>query len=158
MSLGDRVEQVLRCPAPTCGQKADVEFLISELPVNRVGAVQRWYEFDLSEPARRDDSKSNHVVLRLPTGQDLEAILDCKEVNPALANTRLFARIIRSLGRSTVDESAARDLSLRIRHEITAWLKSITPGPLLKIEIQCPHCGADMSYPFDLYGFFLPNG
>jgi len=48
--------------------------------------------------------------------------------------------------------------SIEMMREITAWLKSITPGPLLKVEIQCPHCGADMSYPFDLYGFFLPNG
>src|SRR5262249_34348279 len=27
--LGDQVEQVMRCPMPACGQKADVEFLIS---------------------------------------------------------------------------------------------------------------------------------
>lgn len=156
--LGDQVEQVMRCPAPACGQKADVEFLISELPVRRVKAVQPVYEFDLTEPLRREDPRSGHVVLRLPTGNDLEAILDCKDVNPAMANTKLFARIVRMFGREGFSEAAARELPMRARQEITAFLKTVTPGPELKVEIQCPHCGADMSYPFDLYGFFLPNG
>lgn len=156
--LGDQVEQVLRCPAVACGQKADVEFLISELPVRRVNAVQRWYEFDLSEAARKGDPKSTHVVLRLPTGQDLEAILDCKDVNPAVANTRLFSLVVKTLGREGLNEASARELSLKTRHEITDLLNKITPGPVLKIEIQCPHCGTDMCYPFDLYGFFLPSG
>jgi hypothetical protein len=158
ISLGDRVEQVMRCPAPACGQKADVEFLISELPVRRVKAVQPLYEFELSEPLRKDDPKSGHVALRLPTGHDLEAILDCKDVNPAMANTKLFARIVKKLDREPLSEAVARELSLRTRYEITAFLNKITPGPELKIEVQCPHCRADMSYPFDLYGFFLPNG
>jgi hypothetical protein len=43
ISLGDEVEQVMRCPAAACGQKADVEFLISELPVRRLKAVQPLY-------------------------------------------------------------------------------------------------------------------
>jgi hypothetical protein len=156
--LGDQVEQVMRCPAPACGQKADVEFLISELPVRRVKTVQPVYEFDLSEPLRKDDPRSGHVALRLPTGLDLEAILDCKDVNPAMANTKLFARVVKKLGREPLSEAAARELPMRARQEITAFLKTITPGPELKVEIQCPHCGVDMSYPFDLYGFFLPNG
>jgi hypothetical protein len=158
ISLGDEVEQVMRCPAAACGQKADVEFLISELPVRRLKAVQPLYEFELSAPLRKDDPKSGHVVLRLPTGLDLEAVLDCKDVNPAMANTKLFARIVKKLGREGLSEAMARDLSMRARQEITSFLKEIAPGPDLKIEIQCPHCRADMSYPFDLYGFFLPNG
>jgi len=156
--LGDRVEQVLRCPIPACGKKADVEFLISELPVRRAQAAQLWYEFDLTEPARQGDSTSTRVVPRLPTGQDLETIMDCKDVNPAMANTKLFPRIVKTLGREGLDEATARELPLKTRNEITEFLKRITPGPELKVEIGCPHCGADMSYPFDLYGFFLPNG
>ena len=78
--------------------------------------------------------------------------------NPAIANTKLFARIVKKLGRESLNEAAVRELSLRTRSEITAFLNKITPGPELKIEVQCPHCRGDMSYPFDLYGFFLPNG
>ena len=156
--LGDQVEQVMKCAVPACGKKADVEFLISELPVRRAQAVQPFYEFDLSEPLQKDDPRTAHVVLRLPAGRDLEAILDCKDVNPALANTKLFARIVKRLGREGLSEAAARELPMRTRLEISAFLARITPGPELKIEIQCPHCGSDMSYPFDLGSFFLPNG
>ncbi|HEX2330567.1 MAG TPA: hypothetical protein VHN74_17725 [Candidatus Angelobacter sp.] len=156
--LGDMVEQVMRCPVVTCGRKADVEFLISELPVRRAKAVQPFYEFELSEPLRKEDPRSAQVVLRLPAGRDLEAILDCRDANPALANTKLFARIIKRLGREALSEGMARALPMRARQEIAAFLKKISPGPELKIEIQCPNCGGDMSYPFDLNSFFLPNG
>jgi len=158
IALGDRVEQVLRCPAPACGQKADVEFMISELRIRRVATVQPEYQFEFSAAPRKGDPASTLAVLRLPTGRDLEAILDCKDVNPALANTKLFARILKKLGRARIDEEVAREIPLKLRQELTAFLRQITPGPELNVEIQCPHCGADMSYPFDLYGFFLPNG
>ena len=82
ISLGDQVEQVMRCPTPACGKKADVEFLISELPVRRVKTVQPQYEFELSESLRKDDPKSGTVALRLPTGLDLEAILDSQRREP----------------------------------------------------------------------------
>jgi len=158
MAMGDQVEQVMRCPSVNCAEKADVEFQISELQVRRLEAIDPQYEFELSEPARKDDPKSQTVVLRLPSGQDQEAILDSKDLNPAVANTRLFARIVKKLGRRGLDEAEARGLPLKARHEITAFLRKISPGPDLEIDIQCPHCGHDMSFPFDLYGFFLPNG
>jgi hypothetical protein len=158
IAMGDRVEQVMRCPAATCGEKADVEFQISELQVRRVETVQLEYEFELSEPARKDDPKSKVVSLRLPTGRDQEAILDGKDLNPAVANTRLFARIVKKLGRRGLDEQEARDLPLKVRQEMTTFLRRLSPGPDLDIDIQCPHCRGDMSFPFDLYSFFLPNG
>jgi hypothetical protein len=158
MAMGDRVDQVMRCPSLACAEKADVEFQISELQVRRVEAVDPQYEFELSEPVRKDDPKSKIVVLRLPTGQDQESILDSKDLNPAVANTRLFTRIVKRLGQRGLDEAEARDLPLKARHEITAFLRKMSPGPNLEIDIQCPHCGYDMSFPFELYGFFLPNG
>src|SRR5262245_40229779 len=121
IAVGDKVEQVMRCPALACGQKADVEFGISELPVRRTTAVQQEYELELSEPARKDDPKSRIVVLRMPTGHDQEAILDGKDPNPAAANTRLFARIVKRLGRKGLDEEEARNLPLKIRHELTSF-------------------------------------
>src|SRR5262249_34866939 len=132
--------------------------LISEMPVRRAQAVRPFYEFDLSEPLVKGDPRSAHVVLRLPSGRDLEAIFDFKDANPAVANTKLFSRIVKRLGRDSLSEAGARDLPMKSRHEITAFLQRVTPGPELKIEIQCPHCGGDMSYPFDLDSFFLPNG
>jgi hypothetical protein len=159
MTLGDKVEQVLRCPSTGCGRKADVEFLISELPVRRVEAVLPQYEFTLSEVALAGDDTSHRGALRLPTGRDHEALLDANQRNPAATNTRLLSRILLGLGRSgSLSEDAARGLPMRARLEIGRFLQAISPGPDLTIDIQCPHCGTDMSYPFDLYAFFLPSG
>jgi hypothetical protein len=159
IALGDKVEQILRCTHIGCGRKADVEFLISELPVRRVEAALARHEFTLSEPAFAEDDTSHRGALRLPTGRDHEAILEASQQNLAVANTRLLSRIVLRLGRSTsLSEEAVRGLALRTRQEIGRFLHAITPGPDLTIDIQCPHCGADMTYPFDLYGFFLLNG
>jgi hypothetical protein len=159
MALGDKVEQVLRCFRIGCGRKADVEFLISELPVRRIEAALARYDFTLSEPAFAGDDTSHRGALRLPTGRDHEAILQASQQNPSVANTRLLSRILLRLGRSaSPSEEAVRGLALRTRQEIGQFLHAITPGPDLTIDIQCPHCGADMTYPFDLYAFFLPSG
>lgn len=159
MALGDKVEQVMRCPRTECGQKADVEFLISELPVCRVDAAQARYEFTLTEAALPGDQTSHRGALRLPTGRDHETILGVNQHNAAVVNTRLLSRIILRLGQSqSLSEEAVRALPLRARQEIVRFLHGVMPGPNLNIEIQCPHCGTDMTYPFDLYAFFLPNG
>lgn len=158
MTLGDKVEQVLRCPQKACGKKADVEFLISEIPVRRADAVLPRYDFTLSRPAWSEDDSSSKGSLRLANGGDHEALLAVEDQNPATVRSRLFSRIIVRLGRgSGLEESAARALPLDLRREISAFLESITPGPDLTIEIQCPHCGADMTYPFDLSAFFLTS-
>ena len=77
-TVGDRVNQVMRCPNPACAQKVDVEFFLSELAVKRVETVRPSYDLVLSSPAFADDATSNRGAFRLPTGKDqadLEAFL-----------------------------------------------------------------------------------
>ncbi|HYJ78919.1 MAG TPA: hypothetical protein VEW03_04935 [Longimicrobiaceae bacterium] len=159
LAVGDHVHQVMRCPAPGCGERVDVEFRISEIPVRRAERLQARYPFTLSRPAWDDDESSDRGTLRLPTGRDQEAIAELADASPGEANTRLLSRIVLSLGERTgIDEEAARELPLRVRREIGAALERLAPGPDLQVVIQCPHCGADMSYPFDLHDFFLTSG
>jgi hypothetical protein len=156
ITMGDQVHQVMRCPNTACGEKVDVEFLVSEIPVKRVDQLQATYEFELSCPAITDDERSHRGFLRLPTGRDQSAIADMSNVNPAAANTRLFSRIVLSLGkRETIDEELVRALSMKVRSEITAFLRDVSPGPDLTIDTQCPHCGSGIMYPFDLCDFFF---
>lgn len=156
MTIGDDVHQVMRCPAPACGQKVDVEFCIAEIPVRRAESLQREYEVRLSRPAWPGDDRSDCAALRLPTGRDQEAIADLADENPAAANSRLFARLLTRLGRAArPDEEAVRALPMKLRRELADFLRRTVPGPDLRIEARCPHCGADMTYPFDLEDFFL---
>lgn len=156
ITLGDEVLQVLRCPDPACGRKVDVEFLISELPVARAETLAESYETTLSRPALADDPGSDRVVLRLPTGRDQRAVAELAGASPGHATTRLLSRVVLRLGtRDGLDEAAARELPFAVRGELTAWLRTHAPGPDLTIEIGCPFCGADMTYPFDLQSFFF---
>jgi hypothetical protein len=156
MNVSDKVEEVVRCPRPGCGEKADVEFSISELEVRRAENIRARYDFTFAEPAFADDPDSMRGGFRPPTGSDQEAVAELGDINVAAANTRLFSRVLLNLGRrAPVSEADVRAMPLKIRRELSAFIANHSPGPNLDIEVQCPHCGADMTYPFDLYGFFL---
>lgn len=156
MNIGDYVHQVMRCPERSCGKKADVEFSVSELAVRSVDKVKPSYGLTLSRPALPDVPHSDQVRLRFPNGEDQEYVLSISDLNTGTANTKLFSRILLKVGQLTdIDEDITRALSLKARVEITDFLRNQVPGPDLNIDIQCPYCGTDMSYPFDLHSFFF---
>jgi hypothetical protein len=153
IEVGDAVHQVLRCPAPSCAKKVDLDFSISELPVRRVEQVHDGYELSLEGAEGPLAARA-----RLPSGADLEAVWPLLAVNAAEANTRLYSRLLQRVdGMPRLDEPALRAMPLRLRNQLAQFIASASPGPDLGIEISCPHCGADMSYRFDLTGFFLPS-
>ena len=145
--LGDAVHQVARCPA--CARKVDVDLLISELPLRAAPTAAAQFEVRLLDGS---------LQLRWPTGADQAAIEGLALANPAAANTRLFSRIVLDIdGRGAPSEDAVRAWSLARRQALASWLEQHLPGPDLYLDLACPHCQADMSYGFDLYGFFLPS-
>lgn len=151
LDLGDAVHQVMRCPS--CRQKVDVDLLISELPVRRLSEPQPAWALRLDagpEPVE--------VLVRLPRGDDQAAIEALALSNPAAANTRLFARLVLDVeGRGAPTEDEVRGWPVARRAQLSAWLEAHAPGPDLFLDLDCPHCHADMSYVFDLPGFFLPS-
>jgi hypothetical protein len=154
IDVGDHVHQVMRCPSAACRKKVDVDFLVSEIAVARATAVLPSYRVQLGEGAT-----ATNVLVRLPSGRDQEAIAPLAASNPAAANTRLFSRVVLRWGDSgPLDEEAARALPLKQRQQLAAFLDRTAPGPDLRIDVQCPLCGADMAYRFDLHGFFLSSG
>jgi len=153
LDLGDAIHQVARCPH--CASKVDVDFLISELPLR---------------PAPEPGADGLHAVhigqhtlyLRTPTGADQEAVETLALHNPAAANTRLFSRLVQRIEgpgghEGAPDEAATRAWPMARRQALAQWLQSQLPGPDLYLDLACPHCQSDMSYVFDLHGFFLPR-
>lgn len=154
LEVGDHVHEVVRCRARECAKKVDVEFLISELPVRQLDVLSEHYMVPLS-----DERGVSHLAkLRLPTGADLAAVAPLLEGNPGAANTRLYSRLVQSIeGFQAASEEQVRGLPMRLRTQIAAFVDRHAPGPDLQIDIACPHCGGDLSYPFDLRGFFLSS-
>lgn len=151
LDLGDAVHQVMRCPG--CQQKVDVDLLISELPVRRLHQTQAAWT------VRLDAAPSSvECTVRLPRADDRTAIETLALANPAAANTRLFARLVQDVdGRGAPTEDEVRNWPVARRAQLSAWLEAHAPGPDLFLDLSCPHCHADMSYVFDLHGFFLPS-
>jgi hypothetical protein len=117
------------------------------------------YDLDFGEPAYSDDATSTRGRVRFPTGQDHAAVLPWIASNPARANSALFTRVVSQVGRrARLTEDDARAMSMRVRRQITDFLDASAPGPDLRIDIVCPHCGNDMSYEFDLVDFFFFGG
>jgi hypothetical protein len=147
LDLGDAVHQVLRCTH--CGGKADIDFLISEMPLRRADAPAALHHVELGDCS---------VWLRLPTGADQAAVEALALANPAAANTRLYARIVHDVdGAGPPSEDEVRAWPLPRRARLAAWLAQALPGPDLLLDLACPHCQGDISYAFDVNGFFLPN-
>lgn len=147
LELGDAVHQVVRCPA--CAGKVDVDLLISELPLRAATPAASQFEVRLLDAS---------LQLRWPTGADQAAVELLALANPAAANTRLFSRIVLDIdGCGAPSEDAVRGWPLARRQALAAWLEQHLPGPDLYLDLACPRCQADMSYVFDLYGFFLPS-
>jgi hypothetical protein len=156
MTLGDAVHQVVRCPNLVCGRKADIEFSLSELPVRRLQEPRTSYEVVLPRPAMPDDPTSFRCALRLPTGDDHEAVARLEGGNSAVANTALLSRLLVRIGsRQGASEEHVRDFPLQVRGALLGFIERQAPGPDLRISVPCPHCGEDLTYPFDLASFFF---
>jgi hypothetical protein len=146
IELGDAVHEVMRCPA--CAQKVDVDFAISEVEVRPL---------DVREPAYRITLGGKPALVRLPNGADQQAVEALAFANPAAANTLLFSRVVQEFDGRAVTTDDVRGWSPMLRAELAEWLDAHAGGPDLYVDIVCPHCKSDMSYAFDLQGFFLPN-
>ncbi len=146
IELGDAVHQVMRCPA--CAKKVDIDFLISELPVQRLDALQADWPVMLGGHCAR---------VRLPNGADQQAVEALALANPSAANTLLFSRVVLSLDGEAPTPDSVRAWSPAMRSALMTWLHAQAPGPDLMLDLPCPHCQADMSHAFDLHGFFLPS-
>lgn len=155
LSLGDAVHQVMRCPAPSCAEKVDVEFLISEIEVRRPERLRASYPLTLSRLLDPGVPASDRVVVRLPTGRDQHAVAGAWDQNVAQAQTLLLARLVRLDNGAALDEAFVHNLPTALRRELLQFVTDASPGPSLNIEIQCPHCARDMSYEFDLHRFFF---
>lgn len=159
INIDDHVHQVLRCPHTDCGNKVDVDFDISEIPLVIAGDTAAEYELALQREVYPDDPDSNHLSLRFPTGGDLIEVTKLSAGQPARANSILFSRIIKRIGgKRQLAPDEAHVLPLWLRGMVTDYLEQYAPGPDLRIDIPCPYCRRDMSYSFDIQGFFLPSG
>lgn len=151
MTFGHRIQAVIACSRPDCGERLDIDFLTDNIPVTPSPQQSLLYEMRLSREAG-----GNTVTFRLPNGGDQERIMHLVDADEALAADRLLARCVRSIG--PVQPPAMADitsLSAMAKAEIEREMDRLAPKVGLNMEAVCPECGNTFSPCFDLQEFVL---
>ena len=159
LTFGDFVQATLACPWPDCGERVDIDFNISNIPVKQGMQARTIHELKLSEKAVLDTDwakKNNTLKFRLPNGRDQELIAPVLIDNEAEALTQLLWRCIKSLGDITdISIENIRDLTSLARMEIENKMQELSPEVELEMQACCPECGRKFTAPFDIQAFFF---
>jgi hypothetical protein len=144
LTLGERIECVLRCPEAACGEKMDLDLAVSDLLFPPYPDAAPWYEAELGEPG-----EYRKVRFRLPTGADQEeaALLALTDINAAAG--RLLRRCLEN------DPSAEISLKEGDAERLGALMAERDPQAELVLQLTCPICARDFETPFDTAAFFL---
>jgi hypothetical protein len=135
--IGDLVRADIVCPAPTCRQRIDVSFRVSEyLNHHRVrrnrdieaGPEPGWYRL----PAV-------NAEFRLPTSADLNALAGHDGARRALAD-----RLVRP-----------RSLASTALRRVEAAMEAMSPNLSGDLGARCPECGSVITVYFDVQLFTL---
>lgn len=156
LTFGDKVDAIVRCPWPDCGEPVDVDFLISQVPLRDAAADVQ--ELTLSPQAAADSGlapQAARVRFRLPTGADQEALSPQLARNEAEALGALLARCIQRIGVEPASTESVQRLSPLARLEIERHMEETAPGIELTMEAACPQCGRSFAAPFDVQDFVL---
>ena len=132
LTLGDRVQAVLECPA--CGSKVDVDFPTGDVPVERRPQSRSGYSLDLGT--------GRNITFRLPNGADQESVA---KMETSEAVETLFSRCV----------SADPPLSPEERAAVISAMEERAPAVELELDLTCPECGNTWAAPFDTTSFFI---
>ncbi len=144
MTLGERLACVLTCPA--CGERMDLDLLVSDLLVAPYGRERQSHSVTIA-----DGEDVFRVRFRLPTGAD-------QEVAAALVAGDAEQAVRLVLARCVVDVVAANghameELPLAVARRLPALMAELDPQAELRLEAECPTCGAPFATLFDAAGY-----
>jgi hypothetical protein len=137
MVFGDRVRADTICPAPGCGSKVEIVFLIEEYmdyykpnltPDVELTSESGWFQL-----------KTEPIAFRLPTAADQIAI--ALQPNPV---QELLRRCIRPF-----------DLSPPLLQQVEEAMEAIAPSLCNPLQGVCPECRASVEVYFDPQQFSL---
>jgi hypothetical protein len=160
LTFGPLLEATYTCPA--CGEALRVTEDLDELPVRSLGDGSSPEEIAIELEDGYVDKEGNlhtALILRLPTGDDEEAVAPQMRQNASLGKNALLARCIKSLGdvpRYRLDAMGSKilaDLTMTDRRLIDRALNSAAPGIDLVREIECAGCGHVFKSTLDMSHF-----
>jgi hypothetical protein len=131
LTLGDRLELVLSCPA--CDEALALDLRVTDL---LVPPYEDW------APEHSLVVDGTRVAFRLPTGGDLEAAARVGAVDPARG-----ARLV--LERCVLHVDGASELLRAATDAVAARMAELDPQAEIVLEMPCAVCGHVFSVPLD---------
>lgn len=153
LTTGERLQCVLQCPDPNCGEQMDLELRVSDLLLPPYAETQPEYEAVLSENGMR-----SHVRFRLPTGADQEAAGSLARTDSQAAADLLLRRCLLQLvvgGGCAATVTSETDLPDLVRRELPALLAKHDPQAELLLRLNCSVCDRAFTALFDAAAYFF---
>ena len=147
LSFGDRLQCMLVCPAPECGEQLDVEFRSSDLLVAVAETPQLQHEFELREEA------GCPVRFRLHTGGDQEAAARVAVSDEMAAANLLLQACIQPA--SSLESPPPAELTGSLGEQIAERMKELDPQAEITLHVSCSICGHTFSVLFDAAGYLF---
>jgi hypothetical protein len=160
ITFGSELEASYTCPA--CNETLQVVEDLDALPMRTLAESETAEEIIVNLQdgyIDRDGTIHTALTLRLPTGQDEEAVAPQMHRNPSLGKNALLSRCLKSLGDipshrlEALGPKILADLTMTDRRLIDRALNEAAPGVELVHTIECHYCGHEFKSTLDLTHF-----
>jgi hypothetical protein len=149
ITLGEKLECIVLCPADGCGERLEMPLQVDDLLVPPCVEARREFEIAL-------DFTSAHynVTFRLPTTGDLARISTEGRATSERGAIEVLERCV-LLATRDYAPAAVSDLPAEVHAAVAAQMTERDPQAELELDLQCPACGLAFSIVFDAGTFFL---
>ncbi|MFY9824879.1 MAG: hypothetical protein WAM82_26100 [Thermoanaerobaculia bacterium] len=147
LTLGERLECVLRCAAPECGEPMELDLAVSDLLVPAAASPQPWYDEVFQHGAA-----PWRVRFRLPTGQDQELAADLVQEGAVLGAERAADLLLARCVASAVPEgheTPGEELPAAVAEAVAERMSALDPQAEVLLRLACPACGRETATLFD---------
>jgi hypothetical protein len=142
LTLGERLQCVLSCPSPDCGEKMDLDLRVSDLLLPPYLDTRERYETTVAE-----NGHNYRVSFRLPIGAHQEAAATLARRDPRMAADLLLRRCVERV--VTEDGESIETLPPVVINRLTAIMAELDPQAELMLNLTCPICDHEFSALFD---------
>jgi hypothetical protein len=155
LTFGDRIQATVSCPRADCGQRLDLEVLVSDLlmPVSR--EADESYETEVTS-----GNDIYRMRFRLPTGADQEAAVEAAGRGIQAGVRTLVERCVAQVSASEDAQGPARAVAVQDLPEpvvagLSETMARLDPQAEVELAVRCPACDTRFQTLLDAAAFLF---
>lgn len=150
LTFGNRIQCVLDCPNPNCGEKLDLELEVANLLARSYSHFQPQYDTTFST-----NRTSYTVKFRLPTGADQEAAAQLAAQDSDGSANLILRRCIERIIPSDGHGKALKKWPVGLARKLSAVMSELDPQAEIVLNLNCTVCHCSFSVLFDTATYFF---